>query len=90
MDILSESVFNSNNTLNMKRNFNDAPNLIFHDLCEFNSAVPAKGELMPALLTEIKNGYGNCKSCNCKGYIPNYPKDDYCKNCGHHWERHGN
>ena len=37
---------------------------------------------------EIKNGYGSCKSCSCRGYIPNDPKNDYCKNCGHHWERH--
>lgn len=37
---------------------------------------------------EIDNGYGACKSCSCKGWIPNNPKNDYCKNCDHHWERH--
>jgi hypothetical protein len=36
----------------------------------------------------IKSGYGACRSCDCKGWKPNYPKNDYCKNCGHHWERH--
>ncbi len=35
-----------------------------------------------------KNGYGSCKSCNCKGWVPNHPKNDYCKNCGHHWSQH--
>ena len=34
------------------------------------------------------NGYGACKSCKCTGWIPNNPKNDYCKNCGHHWEQH--
>lgn len=33
-------------------------------------------------------GYGKCKSCGCKGWRPNYPKNDYCKDCGHHWSRH--
>ena len=40
------------------------------------------------ILVEINNGYGACKSCSCKGWIPNYPKNDYCKNCGHHWTQH--
>ncbi len=35
-----------------------------------------------------ENGYGACKSCKCTGWIPNNPKNDYCKNCGHHWEQH--
>lgn len=37
---------------------------------------------------EIVLGYGKCKSCGCKGWRPNYPKNDYCKDCGHHWTRH--
>jgi hypothetical protein len=40
------------------------------------------------ITTEIKNGYGPCHSCGCQGYVPNYPTNDYCKNCKHHWERH--
>lgn len=34
------------------------------------------------------NGYGRCRSCGCKGWKPNYPKNDYCKDCGHHWSQH--
>ena len=39
---------------------------------------------------EIKNGYGACKAsgCGCNGYKPNDPLNDYCRVCGHHWERH--
>ena len=37
-----------------------------------------------------QNGYGACKAdgCNCNGYKPNDPKNDYCRVCGHHWTRH--
>lgn len=33
-------------------------------------------------------GYGSCRACDCKGWIPNDPKNNYCKNCGHHYDRH--
>lgn len=33
-------------------------------------------------------GYGSCRACDCKGWIPNQPKNNYCKNCGHHYDRH--
>jgi hypothetical protein len=33
-------------------------------------------------------GYGSCRACGCKGWIPNQPKNDYCKNCQHNWEMH--
>jgi len=33
-------------------------------------------------------GSGRCKSCGCKGYRPNDPKNDYCKDCGHSWYMH--
>lgn len=41
-------------------------------------------------LEEIKSGYGACfvKYCTCTGWKPNNPKNDYCKNCGHHWSQH--
>lgn len=35
-----------------------------------------------------KDGYGACKSCSCKGWKPNNPKNDYCRECGHHWTQH--
>jgi hypothetical protein len=35
-------------------------------------------------------GSGRCKSCGCKGYRPNNPKNDYCKDCGHSWYMHEN
>jgi hydrogenase maturation factor HypF (carbamoyltransferase family) len=40
------------------------------------------------LKSKINNGYGACKSCNCRGWQPNNPKNNYCKNCGHHWTQH--
>lgn len=48
-----------------------------------------------ALLETIENGpiaagSGRCKSCGCKGYRPNNPKNDYCKDCGHSWYMHEN
>lgn len=33
-------------------------------------------------------GSGRCKACGCKGYRPNNPKNDYCKDCGHSWYMH--
>jgi hypothetical protein len=33
-------------------------------------------------------GSGRCKACGCKGYRPNYPKNDYCRDCGHSWYMH--
>jgi hypothetical protein len=33
-------------------------------------------------------GSGRCKACGCKGYRPNSPKNDYCKDCGHSWHMH--
>jgi hypothetical protein len=35
-------------------------------------------------------GTGRCKACHCRGYRPNYPKNDYCKDCGHSWYMHEN
>ena len=39
---------------------------------------------------KIKSGYGSCfiKYCTCTGWRPNNPKNDFCKNCGHHWSQH--
>ncbi|MBP9923541.1 MAG: hypothetical protein KBF92_06900 [Bacteroidia bacterium] len=37
---------------------------------------------------KVTFGYGKCKSCGCRGWKPNYPKNDYCKDCGHHWLQH--
>ncbi len=33
-------------------------------------------------------GSGPCKACDCRGYIPNKPPNDYCKNCQHSWYMH--
>jgi hypothetical protein len=33
-------------------------------------------------------GSGRCKACGCRGYRPNYPKNDYCMDCGHSWYMH--
>jgi len=33
-------------------------------------------------------GSGRCKACDCPGYRPNNPKDDYCRDCGHSWYMH--
>lgn len=33
-------------------------------------------------------GSGRCKACGCRGYRPNSPKNDYCKDCGHSWYMH--
>ena len=33
-------------------------------------------------------GSGRCKACGCRGYRPNNPKDDYCRDCGHSWYMH--
>jgi hypothetical protein len=33
-------------------------------------------------------GSGGCKACGCRGYRQNYPKNDYCKDCGHSWYMH--
>lgn len=48
-------------------------------------------QLGTALLT-IDNrpiaGSGRCKACGCKGYRPNNPKNDYCRDCGHSWYMH--
>lgn len=33
-------------------------------------------------------GTGRCKACGCRGYRPNSPKNDYCKDCGHSWYMH--
>ena len=42
--------------------------------------------------TEIKKtplaGEGGCRACSCKGFVPNNPKNNYCKNCEHHYDRH--
>jgi len=33
-------------------------------------------------------GSGHCKACGCRGYRPNTPKNDYCRDCGHSWYLH--
>ncbi len=33
-------------------------------------------------------GYGACNACDCRGYRPNDPKNDYCRDCGHSWWNH--
>ena len=33
-------------------------------------------------------GYGRCKSCDCSGYRPNDPKNNFCRDCGHHFDQH--
>lgn len=36
----------------------------------------------------VEANSGGCRSCNCRGYIPNRPPNDWCSNCGHHWNNH--
>lgn len=36
----------------------------------------------------LRAGSGACKACGCRGYRPNSPKNDYCKDCGHSWYMH--
>jgi transposase len=36
----------------------------------------------------IINGYGRCRSCECRGYISKHDGTHECKNCGHHYDRH--
>jgi hypothetical protein len=31
---------------------------------------------------------GGCRSCRCPGYRPNSPKNNYCADCGHHYNNH--
>jgi hypothetical protein len=44
----------------------------------------------PVSIVEDKSiaGSGHCKACGCRGYRPNSPKNDYCKDCGHSWYMH--
>lgn len=53
------------------------------DLPIFNSKITIDDHL-------VTDGYGACfiKYCTCKGWKPNNPKNNYCKNCGHHWSQH--
>lgn len=37
---------------------------------------------------QIVAGSGRCKACGCRGYRPNHPKNDYCRDCGHSWYMH--
>lgn len=48
----------------------------------------SKTAIVHVQVMPIKNGYGWCRSCGCKGYRPNQPKNEYCKDCGHHYSRH--
>jgi hypothetical protein len=36
----------------------------------------------------IIDGYGRCKSCDCRGYISKHNGTHECKNCNHHFDRH--
>ncbi len=36
----------------------------------------------------VQNGWGRCKSCDCRGFRSNSPPNDKCKDCGHHWTQH--
>jgi hypothetical protein len=36
----------------------------------------------------VRAGYGACKSCSCKGFVSNYPPNDKCKECKHHYTQH--
>ncbi len=38
----------------------------------------------------IRSGYGRCtvKYCECYGYKPNNPKNEYCSVCGHNYSMH--
>jgi len=70
---------------------NQPDNIHDFEICEVAECaikVPKMQNLINNELKDISNGYGSCKSCSCRGWIPNYPKNDYCKNCGHHWVQH--
>ena len=59
-----------------------------------NSKFPIEKDFEPIVIRSDANiespinGYGRCHSCNCQGWIPNNPPNDYCNYCKHHWERH--
>jgi len=36
----------------------------------------------------ILDGYGRCRSCDCRGYISKHNGTHECKNCNHHFDRH--
>ncbi len=39
-------------------------------------------------VTKIRFGYGECKSCTCKGFTKSKEDDGYCGTCGHAWSQH--
>lgn len=43
---------------------------------------------LPVIDDKSLSGSGRCKACACRGYRPNNPKNDYCKDCGHSWYMH--
>ncbi|MEA2569235.1 MAG: hypothetical protein QOI24_1236 [Acidobacteriota bacterium] len=46
------------------------------------------GAAVPIVEDKSIAGSGRCKACGCRGYRPNIPKNDYCKDCGHSWHMH--
>ncbi len=44
----------------------------------------------PDGLTEAEPiaGYGRCRACTCTGYVPNDPKNNFCKTCEHNFDQH--
>lgn len=39
-------------------------------------------------MKDIQNGYGSCRSCDCRGYISKHDGSHTCKVCHHHYDRH--
>lgn len=37
---------------------------------------------------ELRAGSGGCRSCRCRGFRSKPEKDNYCAECGHHWNNH--
>jgi acetyl-CoA carboxylase beta subunit len=43
------------------------------------------------LTKEVKHpnaGWGQCKSCSCRGFIEESKSNMICQNCGHHYKQH--
>ena len=65
-----------------------------HSILDYDEAektghiLVVKKQKFRLITIDPKDGYGACKSCKCTGWMPNNPKNDYCKSCGHHWEQH--
>jgi hypothetical protein len=74
----------------MKNKFDNSSNPNFITEEEDSLTITNEQNNINNISIEIKNGYGACKAygCGCNGYKPNDPKNEYCRVCGHHWERH--